>query len=198
MIFKMHKVMSFSLLMTALFSTQAVFANAPNVADMLVNFTLGLPDLMRLVTATAYVLGMWFIHQSICELKQFGEQRTQYSSSASLKGPMIKLTVGTFLLYLPSTVNMGLNTLWSDPTPYAYLEEATTQWSLFSDSSFMVIQFIGTIAFIRGLMTLNHLGGASAAQGTFSKGLTHVIAGALCLNLYGFLAAINGTLGIFQ
>jgi intracellular multiplication protein IcmC len=195
MAFNQNKAVSFFICCAALFSAPASFAGVPNVADMLTNISQTMPDFMRLVTATAYVFGMWFIYQSVVELKQFGEQRTQYSSSASLKGPAIQLTVGTMLLYLPSSVGAGLTTLWTDPAPYAYMDEATTQWSLLMDSGFMAIQLIGTISFVRGLLTLNHLG-ASSAQDTFSKGLTHIIAGVLCLNLYGFLDAVNVTLGM--
>jgi intracellular multiplication protein IcmC len=172
-------------------------ASAPDAAAMLMHFTGTLPDFMRLVTASAYVLGMWTVTQGIMALKQYGEQRTQYSSHASLKAPLIQFTVGTCLLYLPSSVTIGLNTFWSDPTPYAYLQEATDQWHMTIQGGFMVVQLIGVISFIKGLLVLNKLGGAGAQHDAFSRGLTHMIAGALCMNLYDFLGAVNSTVGLW-
>jgi intracellular multiplication protein IcmC len=190
---------SFRMIAFVLFFSASITANAgvPDVAGMLMNVTGALPDFMRLVTASAYVFGMWIVVQGIMELKQYGEQRTQYSSHASLKGPLIQFTVGTSLLYLPSTIAVGLNTFWNDPAPYAYLNESTEQWNLIMQGGFMVMQLIGAISFIKGLLVMSKLGGSGSQQDAFARGLTHMIAGALCINLYDFLSAVNGTLVIW-
>jgi hypothetical protein len=97
---------------------------------------------------------------------------------------------------LPSSVQAGLSTFWSDSNPYGYLNEASDQWSTVYQDCFLVIQLLGTISFIRGLVILTHMSGQGAQPGTFGRGLTHIIAGTLCINLYDFLTAINGTLGV--
>jgi hypothetical protein len=138
---------------------------------------------------------MFFIYKGIIGLKQFGEQRSMMASSQELKGPLIMMMVGTALLYLPSSVQAGMTTFWTDPNPYGYVTDSPDQWTTIWQDAIMVIQFIGTIAFIRGLLTLNQLSG-QGQPGTFGKGMTYIIAGILCINLNDFLAAVNNTLGI--
>lgn len=164
--------------------------------DMLVNIAKSIPNLMQLVTAFAYVMGMYLIFAGILRLKHFGESRTMMSQEHSLKGPLILLTIGALLLYLPTAVQVGLSTFWTEPNPYGYLQEKD-QWSQFLNVCYLIVQFIGTIAFIRGLLTLSHLGGHGGNQpGTFAKGLTYVIGGILCINIYQFVQVIMVTLGL--
>ncbi len=162
--------------------------------DMLVNIAKQIPDLMRFITALAYVMGMYFIYVGLLKLKQFGEARTQMSQDRELKGPMAYMIIGTLLLYLPTSVQVGLSTFWTNPNPYGYLQ-LEDQWSQFINICFMIVQFFGTIAFIRGLVILSRLGGHSGPD-TFSKGITHVIGGILCINIYEFSQVIMVTLGI--
>lgn len=178
------------------FYTQLAYADIPDISTMLANLSTSVPQFMQLVTASAYVMGMFFIYKGIIGLKQFGEQRSMMASSHELKGPLIMMGVGTCLLYLPSSVQAGMNTFWTDPNPYGYVSDTPDQWQTIWQDAIMVIQLIGTIAFIRGLLTLNQLSGGQGQPGTLGKGLTYIIAGVMCINLNDFLSAINNTLGI--
>ena len=166
-----------------------------SAVDMLINFASNIPNLMRLVTAIAYVLGLYFVFHGILALKHYGEQRTMMSGQPHLKGPMIFITVGAILLYLPSSIQVGMSTFWTEPNPYGYLEQQD-QWSQFLKNCFMVVQLFGVIAFIRGLVILTHLGGHGGQPGTFGRGITHIIGGILCINIYQFVQVIMVTLGI--
>lgn len=162
--------------------------------SMLVNFAQSVPNLMRMITAIAYVLGMYFIIAGILKLKQFGESRTMMSQEHSIKGPLILIVVGALLLYIPTSVQMGLSTFWTNPNPYGYLQQQD-QWTDFLNTVFLVVQLVGVIAFIRGLVILSHLSG-HGQPGTFGKGLTHIIGGLFCINIYTFVQTILITLGI--
>lgn len=190
------KAFSLSVFATGIFYAQIAYADVPDVATMLQNFAETVPQFMQLVTATAYVMGMWFILSGIGKLKEFAQARTQMSTHHELKGPIILMTVGTLLLYLPSSVQTGLSTFWQDANPYGYINEADDQWSLMYNDVFLVVQLIGTISFVRGLTIFTKLAGHGGHDGGLGRGVTHVIAGILCINLHDFLAAINGTLGI--
>ena len=170
-------------------------SSIPSAQDMLVNISKQIPNFMRMVTAIAYVLGMYFIVSGLFKLKQYGEARTMMSHDQSLKGPLIFIIVGTLLLYLPTSVQIGMSTFWTNPNPYGYLEQVD-QWTQFVNDLFLIVQFIGTVAFIRGLVILSHLGGHGGQPGTFSKGLTHIIGGIFCINIYQFVQVIMATLGI--
>ena len=181
------------------FGTGYVFSAEVNVntfsaQDMLTSFAKNIPNLMRMVTAIAYVLGMFFIFNGILKLKQYGESRTMMSGDRGLTGPVVTIAVGTLLLYLPTSVQVGMSTFWTNPNPYGYVLE-TDQWQEFINICFMIVQFIGTIAFIRGLVMMSHLGSQSQ-QGAFSKGLTHIIGGIFCINIYQFVQVVATTFGI--
>ncbi len=178
-----------------IFSSGAYAAVVPDVANMLLNFSEAVPSLMRLVTAFSYVMGFFFVTRGMLELKQFGESRSMMSQEHSLMKPLVTIAVGTLLIYLPSSVQTGLSTFWTTPNPYGYLSSDTeSNWSDLVNSVFMVVQLVGVIAFIRGLIMLTKVTGHG--QETFGKALAHIIAGVLCINMYQFLQAIFNTLGI--
>jgi intracellular multiplication protein IcmC len=195
----LFKALGCSLLLSSVFYSSLTFAaNAngpPDAGTMLINIANQVPQLMRLVTAVAYVMGMSFIFSGIYKLKEYGEQRSMMSSQHDLKPAVILFVVGTSLLYLPSAVRTGLTSFWKNPNPYGYELVTTDQWSILYQDIFLVVQFIGTIAFIRGLVILSKVA-HQGHQGEFGKGMTYIIAGILCINLYEFLNVINNTLGI--
>jgi uncharacterized membrane protein HdeD (DUF308 family) len=176
-----------------------VYAQLPNVTSvsaetMLTNIAQSIPNLMQMVTAIAYVMGMVFIARGVVRLKHVGEMRTQMSHEHSLTGPLAQIAVGALLLYLPTSVQVGMSSFWTNPNPYGYLQQQD-QWTQFINDCFLVVQFIGTIAFIRGLIILSHLGESSGQQ-KLSNGLTHIIGGIFCINIYQFIQVILLTLGI--
>ena len=166
-----------------------------SAGQMLTNIANQIPNLMRLVTAIAYVLGMIFIFIAVLKMKHLGESRTMMSREHSIMGPIIYLVIGAMLLYLPSAVQMSTSTFWGTPNPIGYLT-GTDQWTQFLNDCFSVVQLFGTIAFIRGLVILSHLGGGGGGQKNLSQGLTHIIGGILCINIYQFVRVILFTLGI--
>jgi intracellular multiplication protein IcmC len=164
---------------------------------MLINFAKSVPNLMRMVTAIAYVMGMYFIFYGVVKMKELGESRTMMSREHSIWGPIVLLTVGALLIYLPTSVQVGMSTFWTNPNPYGYEDaEKSDQWAQFFAVCFTIIQLVGVIAFIRGLVILSHMGGGHAQQGTFSKGLTHIIGGIFCINMYETVQVILVTLGV--
>lgn len=179
-----------------MFSSSAYAAPfMPDIATMLVNFSQVLPNLMRLVTALAYVLGFYLMVKGVMDLKQFGEARSMMSQEHSIMKPLVTLGVGTMLVYLPSSVEMGLSTFWMDVNPYGYLPDTEdSNWADLTDAAFMVVQLVGVVAFIRGLLMLTRVVGQG--QDTFGKAMAYVVSGILCINMYQFLQAVFETLGI--
>jgi intracellular multiplication protein IcmC len=165
-----------------------------SASTMITNFAASIPDLMRLVTAIAYVLGIYMVTSGVLQLKKYGEQKTQMSSESSLKGPLITIAVGASLLYLPTSVQQGFSTFWTNPSPYAYQTSESGPFKEFIDACFLIVQLIGTIYFIKGLTMMTHLN-ANSQQG-FSRALTHIIGGIFCIDLYDFLNMIFVTLGL--
>ena len=183
-------------LFTSFFLANAAYA-VPNVADMLSNLSKAVPNLMQLVTAIAYVIGIVFCLKGVVGLKHFGESRTHHDQSGA-KGPLLLLAVGAALLYLPGSVSVGVATFWDATAPYAYKVESSSPWSGLIKDAFTIIQLVGTIAFIRGLIMLTKLGGHGGGQASLGKAMTHMIAGIFCINMYQFINTIMNTLALGQ
>lgn len=175
-----------------LFAQQNTNLNAQSILE---NIATNVPNLMRMVTAIAYVLGMTFVVRAVVQMKHLGEARTMMSREHSLKGPLITLTVGSLLLFLPTSVQVGLSTFWITPCEYCYLSDQG-QWHDIINTCYIIIQFIGVIAFIRGLLMMNQLSSESHQSGVFGKGLTHVIGGLFCINIFQVIQVIQSTFGI--
>lgn len=168
----------------------------PNVMDMIVNIAATIPDLMMLTTAMAYVLGFYFVFHGLSLLKKYAEQRTQMSGEAKMSGPLLFLFVGAALIYLPSAVSSGMATFFTmNYNPYGYETGSNTATAIFISACFSIIQLIGVISFIRGLVLLAHAG-QGGHQGTMGKAVAHIVGGVLCIDLYDFLNAVFTTLGL--
>lgn len=165
-----------------------------SAADMIKNFSTNVPNLMRFVTAVAYVMGMYFVIIGVMKLKHLGESRTMMSQEHSFSEPGMYLLAGALLLYLPTSIQVAMSTFWMDPTPYGYLDQAS-QWDELYGICFSVIQLFGVIAFIRGVIILSRLGGGRHQDG-LGKALTHMIGGIFCINIYQVVLVVLATLGI--
>lgn len=168
----------------------------PNVADMIVNIAKTVPQLMYFTTALAYVFGFWFIFHGLLLLKKYGMQRTQMSGDASLTPPLLNIFVGAALIYLPSSVQSGMSTFWTNPNPYGYDTTSSEEWDTFVGACFMIIQLVGVIAFMRGLMMLTKLGQGGGQQAGFGRAAAHIVGGIFCIDMYDFLQAVFATLGL--
>lgn len=193
---KSNIVSALTLFFSMLLISSSAHALEINAATMIQNISDAIPNLMRLVTALAYVLGMGLVVKGVLELKQYGEQRTMMSSQHSLKGPIIFLVAGTILLYLPSSVWVSLSTFWTNPNPYAYVQEGNDPWWQTIKAVLMIVELIGVIAFIRGVMILTQLAGHSGQPGTFSRAMAHMVGGVFCINMYQFVQTVRATLGL--
>ena len=168
-----------------------------NAGTMLENLSKTFPNLMQLVTAIAYVMGMSMVIKGVMGLKDHAEAKASRSDHQGLKGALLLITCGTLLLYLPSSVQIGLTTFWTDPSPFAYDLDPHDSWYDLTNSVFMIVQLIGTIAFIRGLIIMSHMG-QGHQQGGFGKALAHIVGGILCINLYQFIEVVLNTLTLGQ
>lgn len=168
----------------------------PNAAEMVVNIAKAAPALMYFTTALAYVFGFWFVFHGLMLLKKYGMQRTQMSGETSLSGPLLNIFVGASLIYLPSAVQSGMSTFWTEPNPYGYSSDASDEWGVFISACFMIIQLVGVIAFMRGLMMLTKLGQGGGQQAGFGRATAHIIGGIFCIDMYDFLTSLFETLGL--
>jgi intracellular multiplication protein IcmC len=170
-----------------------VNVNNISLQDFVVNLANQIPQLVKLLTAISYVLGMYFIFIGLFKLKEYGESRTMMSGDRHIKGPIIFLLIGAMLLYFPTSVQIGMSTFWTNPSPYSYLQESTSEWSTLINDIYLIVQLIGGISFIRGLVILSQLSHHGGQPNIFGKGIIHIIAGIFCINIYQFVQTVLNT-----
>ena len=178
---QLGKVFIFAWLVSLLCYADVAHAFDPtkaNVATMLENFGATVPSLMRLVTAIAYVMGFFFVIKGVIAFRHIGEGKSMMREH-SLKEPLIYFFVGAMLIYLPSTVQVGIGTFWETTSPLAYVKTDEDPFSEFISSCFMIVQLVGVISLIRGLVILTHMGQSHGQPGQMGRALAHIIAGVL-------------------
>lgn len=186
------------LLIPLLLPLNAYAVTFPSLSEMLDNINDQLPYLWELVTAFAYLTGFFFVFKGVHHLKQYGDPQSQMSGGKNLSPALLSIIVGAALIYVPTAMQTSLVSIFGTSSAMAYPTGSGVDASFTELGQIIVaiIQFMGAVAFIRGLMQFHRLGGGQAQPGTFGKGLTHIIGGTLALNVVGTANVLASTLGI--
>lgn len=164
-----------------------------DLSQIMVNIAETLPPVLAMVSAASYLIGITLVIKGVFKLKEFGEARTMMTSHLSAVPTIITLCVGGFLIFFPTSIEIGLQTIFAYSTPLSYSSQDTATKDLV-DAIVMIMQIIGSIAFIRGMMLIKASTGQGAQPGSFSKGITFVIAGILAINIYGTWEVLVNTI----
>lgn len=186
----------FVLILTVAPTTNS-FAIVEDFIGMLQTLQTNLHPVYQLVVAISYVMGIWFISDSIYRLKKYGQQRTMMSSQASMAKPIILMAIGLALLYFPTFAWISIQSLWaysSSSSVLGYPNEPPLM-AAFIDPLIDVIRLFGVIAVVRGLVILTRLANENPQPGSVGKGLMHIIAGTLAINIVGTIDVIKATFG---
>ncbi|VEB35350.1 IcmC (DotE) [Legionella sainthelensi] len=171
--------------------------------NILNNVANNLLPVERLITGAAYLIGCAFLFKGVYSLKQYGEQRTMYSSNTNIKEPLTYLLIGTMLIYFPTTFSTFMQSTfgYQNVLEYAPVNSGNSTLNiLFGSGSAVggpltiVIQVIGLIAFVRGWVLIARAASSGGQPGATAKGLIHVFGGILAINIVGTLEMFNNTL----
>lgn len=173
--------------------------NYPNVETMLLNMTNQFPNIYRLITALAYLMGIAFIFRGIYQLKVYGDLRTMMSVQTNFKATMMVFFAGTALLYAPTAFkSMMLSTFATtevtDPMGYGPTAHSLSTL-LASHAVLLFVQLIGTISFIKGWVSLTHVSNPNG-RSTMGKAITHIVAGLLAINIEGTKEILKASFGM--
>ena len=182
---------------------------AASFDEILANLQEVIPAFVALALIVSYLGGIYFIMRGLMMLKAFGMPLTQMSRPGELGGPLGYLVVGTILLYLPTTLETSVFTFLgfgddyiggsgrAAEVIYGYGSGTTDeQWDSLKGIVFKYVNFIGLIAFIRGWFNIAKAGQPGVQPGSVSKGLVHIIAGIIAINIQAGLEIIRATIGI--
>jgi hypothetical protein len=168
----------------------------PNAESMLINFSDAIPSLMNLVTASAYVSGFYMVAKNVASLRGAAFISSPGQGQVSVFDVLKKIFIGTMLIYLPSTVDMGTTTLWAQTSPLAYITDFSDAYAEFFNLVNKIMLLIGTISVIRGLYQMAHGQADQSGSTPFQKGSAFFIAGICLINMPTFITTILNTLGI--
>ena len=172
--------------------------------DILTNIAANMAPVERLVSGSAYLIGIVFAIKALLSLKEMAE-RTASSATAkgSIKEPLMYFLVAAMLIYLPTAFQVMMNTTFGYSNILAYapinsnnstLDILFGQNSAVGESLAIIIQTIGLIAFVRGWVLIAKTASQGQPPGGTGKGLVHVFGGILAMNIVGTLQIINNTL----
>jgi intracellular multiplication protein IcmC len=166
-----------------------------DLGQMIKNLNTAVPEFMRLVTGISYVTGFFLFFKMFYQMKRYGEMRTMMASQTDLRGPLMLMVAGAMLIYLPTGVGVTIETFWDEPTVMAY-DASGDKWAPLMKSVVGIVQVVGVISFIRGWTLMTKAAGQGAQPGTLGRAVSHIVGGALAINVVGFISAIQTTLGI--
>lgn len=168
-------------------------------ATWISNLGGSLDSIEKLLTATTYILGLFFAFKAIYAFKVYGEQRTMMSSNSSIKEPILNFIVAAGLLYFPSMVDVFLMTTFGSTNILSYdqLNSNVSDYFSVANGGQALIQFlqvIGIIAFIRGWLLLARSASHGQQPGGMGKGVIHICGGVLMVNIVETINIFYNTL----
>lgn len=171
-----------------------------DIGVMLTNLKGAFGSLKALIAAIAYVAGISLIFRGLAMFRSFGHQ--SMAEQPEIAGPMVYIIVGAILIYLPSNIDVNLNTIFGSTELGAatellsYAPDANNQTLVdFLTVIVNYLQLLGLIAFVRGWLILAKMGQRGEQPGAFTKGVLHVIGGVLLINLVGTIQILANTFG---
>ncbi|KAF5271536.1 hypothetical protein FQR65_LT05156 [Abscondita terminalis] len=173
-------------------------AQYASVETMLLHMTDQFPNIYRLITALAYLMGIAFIFRGVYQLKVYGDLRTMMSVQTNFKATMMVFFAGTALLYAPTAFNsMMLSTFATTDVkdPMSYMPVHNMSTLLASRAVLLFVQLIGTISFIKGWVSLTHTSNPNG-RSSVGKAVTHIVAGLLAVNIEGTKEILQASFGM--
>lgn len=176
-----------------------------DLGTALENLTYAFEQLVNLVAAISYVMGLYFIFRGIGMYKIFATQSFASAQKGEVAGPLVFLMVGAILMYFPSTLDSSLQTIFGygakdispaeDMIGYAALTSSGENWKEISNVLIKYMKLIGFIAFLRGWTILSKMGHSGSQPGSVGKGIVHIIAGVLLINIVDTIRLLAETFG---
>lgn len=191
---------------------------AVDLQTALTNLSNIIVPLTGVVLMCSYIGGIMLIFNGLMLMKKFGQVGTATAQPGELGGPLMKIIIGAILIYLPTSTDTFLNSLFSTAgtifgdggttnlqtyqslgvgaSLLGYLggDTLSQQWQSLANTLVLYIQFLGLLSFVKGWFILSHSVGQGAQQGSFAKGLTHIIGGIIAINFVGVVNIINNSI----
>ena len=170
--------------------------------------SLGVGIAYQVLAVISYMLGLIIMFQSLVRLSRAAQFSGGFSPTQSLyTGPLVGMLVAGAFIALPSTWNTFNVTLFqsSDFSVLSYKGVGSAfgggaspmafgpMWNDMIQVVIMIIQFVGWIAFVRGILMLKRAAEGSG-QASFGTAITHIIGGIMASNIVSLVNVLQQTM----
>ena len=174
----------------------------PDFVTALENLASTFGSISFLVVTISQIIGLVLVFRGIAMYKIFATQSMASSQKGELAGPLVHIVVGVAMIYLGSTIDVSLETLFGSKEVAsandikAYLPAGTDdKWQALMAVLMKYFKLIGLLAFVKGWIILSKMGHAGAQPGSMGKGLTHIIGGVLLMNIVDTMKLLSCSFG---
>lgn len=162
---------------------------------LLTNLETSYPGFYEFIFVLCYFAGTALLILGIFMLKGLSESHNRSDSGTTI---VMTFITATLLLTVPSTIEMTANTVFNNQKSildYKNLYAENTGNPL--DPVFKFVQFIGLIAYVRGLFLCKEIGKQSHNSGeTFNKAVVFLLVGMMAMHVKDSLGVLATTFGI--
>jgi intracellular multiplication protein IcmC len=170
--------------------------SVPDVVTMLLNLDKSFPWLAYMVSGFAYLFGFSIVIKAIWDLKKY-TLGVSMTAQNDLRPTVVHLAIGALLIFLPSTLQSLLATVYGTDAITGYTPiGGGTSWQIAQDTLIIFVQFVGLVAVVRGLLHLHKAAHGQSQQNGFAKGIIHLVGGVLSLNIIQTKDILYSTLGL--
>lgn len=193
------------------------YANAAtsDLPTVLRNLRRVIKPLTVLILACSFTMGVFFILKGILMMKKFGVIAHGQAQPGDLGGPLTYLIIGAILLYLPTSTDILMNSIFGSTksifgggginyqelgtgqTLLGYTGSSTLerQWADLANTLVLFIQLLGFLSFLKGWLIMSKIATPGGSQqGGVAKGLTHIIGGVVAINFVGVVKILKNTI----
>jgi intracellular multiplication protein IcmC len=191
-------------------------ARAADMQTVLTNLSHVIVPLTGVVLAISFCAGIYMIIHGVTLMKRFGNMASgTQQQPGELAGPLMQILVGAVLIYLPTSTDIMMNSLFESTNSlfgngsinyqnlgegssilnYGSASSFSAQWASMADTLFLYLQFFGLLSFVKGWFMMSKSAGQGTQPGTFSKALMHIFGGVILINLVGVVDIVRNTIG---
>lgn len=185
----------FALLVLGLWLSPVVAhaAQVPSLGQMFANASSTWVSLIKLTLGISFVAGLFISGVGLFKLKAYADG----NGRVPLSGPFIILFVGAVLVALPGFIDTTTETLSLGHYTGSVLAVSTggggsQQFSAAIKGVLLFVKLVGNIAFVRGFLILKDVG-EQKGNATIGRALTHIIGGAMAINIGPTIAMLGAT-----
>ena len=146
----------------------------------------------QIINIISIGMGIFFILVGFLKLKRYGEMRTMMSQQMTLLGPLMYLMIGSFLLYLPTTLQLFTSMIWTNTNPMGP-SHGGGLWE-WVNAIHVFIRLMGVVGVIRGLSGLA-TAGTQGQPGKIMKSFMFIIGGVMCIHITGSIQLVESLFG---